>query len=335
MNRILQMKKSTRSSLFTYGLVIGAYLIIQLLRTFREGGVGSVLEGQLVPICAYVTMALALNLVVGVSGELSLGHAGFMSIGAFAGCSVAAALQNSVEMEPLRLALAMVLGGVIAGIFGFLIGVPVLRLNGDYLAIVTLAFGEIIKSLVTNVYLGVDENGLHFSFLSDNTNLSETGVELIRGPVGVTNSARIATFTAGVVLVLVALFVIFNLVNSRTGRAIMAARDNRQRHQVQDDRLCYLRRPGGGRRHPVRLRTGHLYRHQVRLQHLHSDPGVCGAGRPGQHVGLGDRRRRPDHPARGPAPVRRLPDAGVRHRADPGHAGHQQPHIVEFHRPCA
>ena len=182
MNRILQMKKSTRSSLFTYGLVIGAYLIIQLLRSFREGGVGSVLEGQLVPICAYVTMALALNLVVGVSGELSLGHAGFMSIGAFAGCSVAAALQNSVEMEPLRLALAMVLGGVIAGIFGFLIGVPVLRLNGDYLAIVTLAFGEIIKSLVTNVYLGVDENGLHFSFLSDNTNLSETGVELIRGP---------------------------------------------------------------------------------------------------------------------------------------------------------
>ena len=66
MNRILQMKKSTRSSLFTYGLVIGAYLIIQLLRSFREGGVGSVLEGQLVPICAYVTMALALNLVVGV-----------------------------------------------------------------------------------------------------------------------------------------------------------------------------------------------------------------------------------------------------------------------------
>ena len=112
MNRILQMKKSTRSSLFTYGLVIGAYLIIQLLRSFREGGVGSVLEGQLVPICAYVTMALALNLVVGISGELSLGHAGFMSIGAFAGCSVAAALQNSVEMEPLRLALAMVLGGV-------------------------------------------------------------------------------------------------------------------------------------------------------------------------------------------------------------------------------
>ena len=227
MKRMLKMEKSTRNSLFTYTLVIVAYLVIQLLRTFREGGVGSVLEGQLVPICAYVTMALALNLVVGISGELSLGHAGFMSIGAFAGCSAAAALQGTVSSQPLRLALAMILGAVFAGIFGFLIGIPVLRLKGDYLAIVTLAFGEIIKSLVTNIYLGVDENGFQFSFLSDKNQLSETGIELIRGPVGVTNSARISTFTMGVVLVLVALFIIFNLVNSRTGRAIMATRDNR------------------------------------------------------------------------------------------------------------
>ena len=87
MKRMRQMKRSTRSSLFTYGLVIAAFAVIQLLRIFREGGVGSVLEGQLIPICAYVTMALALNLVVGVSGELSLGHAGFMSVGAFAGAA--------------------------------------------------------------------------------------------------------------------------------------------------------------------------------------------------------------------------------------------------------
>ena len=227
MKRMLKIEKSTRNSLFTYTLVIVAYLVIQLLRTFREGGVGSVLEGQLGPICAYGTMALALNLVVGISGELSLGHAGFMSIGAFAGCSAAAALQGTVSSQPLRLALAMILGAVFAGIFGFLIGIPVLRLKGDYLAIVTLAFGEIIKSLVTNIYLGVDENGFQFSFLSDKNQLSETGIELIRGPVGVTNSARISTFTMGVVLVLVALFIIFNLVNSRTGRAIMATRDNR------------------------------------------------------------------------------------------------------------
>ena len=226
-NRIRQMNRSTRTSMFTYTMVIVAFVIIQLLRTLKEGGVGSVLEGQLIPICAYVVMALALNLVVGISGELSLGHAGFMSIGAFAGCAMASGLQGVISFAPLRLGLAMVFGAVMAAILGFLIGVPVLRLNGDYLAIVTLAFGEIIKSLVTNIYLGLDAGGLQFSFLENHNELAEGGVELIKGPMGVMNSERISTFVAGFVLVLIALAVIFNLVNSRTGRAIMAARDNR------------------------------------------------------------------------------------------------------------
>ena len=225
MTRLAEMKKSTKNSLFTYLLVIAAFVVIQALRA--GPGVGAVLEGQLIPICAYVVMALALNLVVGISGELSLGHAGFMSIGAFAGSAFAIALQGSVGFSPLRLALAMIFGAAIAAVLGFLIGVPVLRLNGDYLAIVTLAFGEIIKSIVTNIYLAVDDNGLHFSFLTDNLQLADGGVELIRGPMGVMNSQRISTFIAGFVLVLIALTVIFNLVNSRTGRAIMAARDNR------------------------------------------------------------------------------------------------------------
>ena len=219
------MNKTTRSSVFTYALVVGAFVILQLLR--MTTGLGSVLEGQLIPICAYVTMALALNLVVGVSGELSLGHAGFMSIGAFLGCAAANGLAELIPFTPVRLGVAMVIGAALAGFFGFLIGIPVLRLNGDYLAIVTLAFGEIIKSIITNVYLGVDENGLQFSFLSNKNELADGGVELIRGPMGVMNTQRISTFIAGFVLVLVALVVIFNLVNSRTGRAVMAARDNR------------------------------------------------------------------------------------------------------------
>ena len=201
MRQLGQMKKSTKNSLFTYTLVIAAFVVVQALR--MGPGVGAMLEGQLIPICAYIVMALALNLVVGVSGELSLGHAGFMSIGAFAGSALALALQSTVTLSPLRLALAMVFGAVIAAALGFLIGIPVLRLNGDYLAIVTLAFGEIIKSIITNVYLGVDENGLQFSFLSNKNELADFG------------------------LVLIALVVIFNLVNSRTGRAVMAARDNR------------------------------------------------------------------------------------------------------------
>ena len=76
MTALKTMKKSTRTSFFTYALVIVAFVIVQSLRTFKDGGVGAVLEGQLIPICAYITVALALNLVVGVSGELSLGHAG-------------------------------------------------------------------------------------------------------------------------------------------------------------------------------------------------------------------------------------------------------------------
>ena len=227
MIRLANMNKTTRSSLFTYTLVVVAFVVIQLLRTFKDGGIGSVLEGQLIPICAYVTMALALNLVVGVSGELSLGHAGFMSIGAFLGCSAASALAGVIPSAPVRLAVAMVVGAVLAGFFGFLIGIPVLRLNGDYLAIVTLAFGEIIKSLLTNVYLGVDKDGFQFSFLSDKNTLGEGGIQLIKGPMGVMNTQRISTFVAGFVLVMITLIVIFNLVNSRTGRAIMAARDNR------------------------------------------------------------------------------------------------------------
>lgn len=227
MKRLRQMKRSTRSSLFTYALVIVAFLVIQSLRLFSEGGVGSVLEGQLIPICAYVTMALALNLVVGISGELSLGHAGFMSLGAFAGSAFAQALQDSVASAPLRLALAMVFGALVAAVLGFLIGIPVLRLNGDYLAIVTLAFGEIIKGIFNNLYVGVDSSGLHVSLLSDTTNLAEDGDLVIGGPMGLSGIPRESTFTAGVILIILSLIVIFHLVNSRSGRAIMAVRDNR------------------------------------------------------------------------------------------------------------
>ena len=106
---ILTISKSTRSMIFTYALVIVAFVVIQLLRAFKDGGVGSVLEGQLIPICAYVTMALALNLVVGISGELSLGHAGFMSIGAFMGCAAASSLAGVL----LAMVVCTILGMVI------------------------------------------------------------------------------------------------------------------------------------------------------------------------------------------------------------------------------
>ncbi|MCI6569516.1 MAG: branched-chain amino acid ABC transporter permease [Dysosmobacter sp.] len=225
-----RLNRTSRRNFTTYGVVILAYVILQFLGSdvLKQGGVLSfTIQGMLVPICAYVVMAISLNLTVGILGELSLGHAGFMSMGAFTGTAAAMALQDAIPSAPLRLAVAMVIGAAFAALAGFLIGIPVLRLNGDYLAIVTLAFGEIIKSIFNNLYVGVDSSGLHMSLLSDKTDLAEGGKLLISGPMGIGGIQKISTFTAGFLLILLTLAVVFNLVNSRAGRAIMAIRDNR------------------------------------------------------------------------------------------------------------
>ncbi len=128
----------------------------------------------------------------------------------------------------LSLVIAIVIGAAAAAVFGMLIGIPVLRLRGDYLAIVTLAFGEIIKNLVNAIYLGRDSSGFHISFKdSMSLKLEEGGEILIKGAQGITGTPQAATFTIGVILVLITLFIVMNLVHSRTGRAIMAIRDNR------------------------------------------------------------------------------------------------------------
>ena len=130
--------------------------------------------------------------------------------------------------ENLRFFLALVIGVVVAALFGCLIGIPVLRLRGDYLAIVTLAFGEIIKNIINVMYVGKDASGLHIS-VNDNASftLDDTGDMIIDGAMGITGTPRQSTFLIGVLILLVSLFVVFNLVNSRSGRAVMAIRDNR------------------------------------------------------------------------------------------------------------
>ena len=145
------MKKKRNSTfvnnLITYLIVIVAFVAVTLLQ--NAGMISRSLKGQLVPICVYIVMAVSLNLVVGISGELSLGHAGFMSVGAFAGAIFCMATKDGIADPTVRLILGMLAGGVFAGIMGVIVGVPVLRLQGDYLAIVTLAFGEIIRNVLT------------------------------------------------------------------------------------------------------------------------------------------------------------------------------------------
>ena len=164
---------------------------------------------------------------MGICGELSLGHAGFMGIGAFTGIIVTSLLAGAVPNGVLRLVIGMIVGGVLAGLVGFVIGIPVLRLRGDYLAIVTLAFGEIMKNIFGNLYLGVDETGLHATLKTEGLTLAEGGKMIISGPRGATGIAKLSTFAIGFVLILFTLFVVQNLINSKEGRAIKAVRDNR------------------------------------------------------------------------------------------------------------
>ena len=216
-------KKKLIYNATTYGLVIIAFIVCYVLG--RTNNLSYSFKGQLIPICCWIVMAVSLNLVVGISGELSLGHAGFMGIGAFTGIIFSGWMQHAFNVQDttIRLIVAIIAGAVFAGITGTLIGIPVLRLKGDYLAIVTLAFSEIIRSLINCLYVSVDGKWLVFGFLDSKL----PGTLLLNGPNGAVSVDIIATFTAGFILIMITLFIVLNLTNSRSGRAIQAIRDSR------------------------------------------------------------------------------------------------------------
>ena len=218
--------KTFKSNTITYGIVILAYILCQSL--ISGGLMSNSMKGLLIQFCYYIIMAVSLNLTVGILGELSLGHAGFMCIGAFTGAILYKTLSEVITVKPVLLFICILAGAALAGLFGFLIGIPVLRLKGDYLAIVTLAFGEIIKNVCASVFLGKDSKGFHVS-LKDQAalNLEDSGEMIIKGPLGITGLSFTVSFTACAILVLITLIIVLNLVNSRTGRAVMAIRDNR------------------------------------------------------------------------------------------------------------
>ena len=220
------MKKSTKDHIITFAMVIVVYIIVQTMIT--TGNMSSLMQGLLVPMCTYSIVAIGLNLCVGYLGELSIGHAGFMCVGAFSSAFCTKLLQDSIQNEVVLFLIAIAVGTVAAAFFGFLIGIPVLRLRGDYLAIVTLAFGDIIKNVINVLYIAKDENGFHFAISDGNKiELSEDGIWLINGAKGIAKIPHLSSFTAGVIMILVILFIVYNFVNSRTGRAIMSIRDNR------------------------------------------------------------------------------------------------------------
>ncbi|SHI95613.1 branched-chain amino acid ABC transporter permease [Pseudobutyrivibrio xylanivorans] len=224
MNLYKNLNKSTQKLITTIGVIVLLYIVMSVMES--TGNLSSLMKGLLVPVCAYSLVAVGLNLCVGYLGELSLGHAGFMCVGAFTSAFFSRATQETIPDVP-RFILALVIGTAMAALFGFLIAIPVLRLRGDYLAIVTLAFGEIIKNVINVMYIGKDSKGIHFS-IKDQLSLGMDldGKMLINGPQGITGTPRQSTFTIAVVLLVLALIVTHNFVNSRTGRAVKAIRDN-------------------------------------------------------------------------------------------------------------
>lgn len=223
----LNMKKGFKinKDLATYLIVIVAYIVFEIL--ILTGALTSHMKGLLVPMVYYAIAAVGLNLCVGILGELSIGHAGFMCVGAFSSAIFSNAFADTLP-GGLRFFLAFVVGIAVSALFGFLIGIPVLRLNGDYLAIVTLAFGEIIKNVINALYLGVDSKGLHASLTSvSDMNMEVDGTTILSGPMGITGTPRDSNFTIAIIVLLISLFIVQNLVKSRDGRAIMAIRDNR------------------------------------------------------------------------------------------------------------
>ena len=225
MDKMKQYIKNHAADLATYAIVIVGYLVMQTLSSM--GMLTRSVNGYLIPICSYIVLAVSLNLVVGISGELSLGHAGFMGVGAFAGIVTAACLKDLIASEFLRLVCALFVGGFTAGIAGIIVGIPVLRLRGDYLAIVTLAFGEILKNIIGNLYIGKDSTGIRVALTQGELHLEESGKMILSGALGATGVQKLSTFFVGFLLILFTLFVVLNLINSKEGRAIKAVRDNR------------------------------------------------------------------------------------------------------------
>lgn len=195
--------KYTKKNAVTLIFVTALYAVVAFM--LYSGNISRQMQNMLLPISVYVVLAVSLNLVVGLLGELSLGHAGFMSVGLFSGCLVSIALVDKLP-EIARLPIAMIVGGLVAAIFGFIVGLPALRLKGDYLAIVTLACCEIIKSAITNLEITGGALGLNTSKVYSNAK---------------------SLLPYAFALVFLTCLVTMNLKTSQQGRAIMAIRDNR------------------------------------------------------------------------------------------------------------
>ncbi|MBR5134748.1 MAG: branched-chain amino acid ABC transporter permease [Clostridia bacterium] len=186
-------------------MVIGLITLVMGIISLVGGHFDNSLLFLMEKIAISIILAVSLSLVVGFLGELSLGHAGFMCVGAYLGGKVASMLAPVMGDGIACFLVALLVGCGAAALCGVVIGIPALRLRGDYLAIVTLAFGEIVKSLFMN-----------------------SSSESFGGSLGLDTPRfdKNYLYLIALVLVLITLAIVQNYIRSKHGRAVTAIRDN-------------------------------------------------------------------------------------------------------------
>lgn len=179
-------------------ILLAAFLLVANALV-QGGGLGRAQTAIIIQVGYFIILAVSLNIVTGYLGQLPLGHAGFMAVGAYAGAIFWRA--HLLPQFP-NMVVGLLIAGIVAAIFGLLIGIPALRFKGDYLAIITLGFGEIIRVLLNNL------DGLTY------------------GARGLLNIPRYSSFLLVYICVIITCAFIHLMMKSRHGRAILSIRDN-------------------------------------------------------------------------------------------------------------
>lgn len=192
-------KKEFKRKNWIVNTLASAAIYILIIFAMSGGLINRATNGILMTVCINIILAVSLNLTTGYLGQLALGHAGFMALGAYASAIFSKSV--AIENDLVKFLVALLLGGLFAAVFGFLIGMPALRLKGDYLAIITLGFGEIIRVVIEA--LGI------------------TG-----GAQGLRSIPKVATLPVSFIVMVLTIAVLYTLINSRHGRAIIAIRED-------------------------------------------------------------------------------------------------------------
>lgn len=193
------MKLKIKDSFIIGVLLIATYAFLYL--TIMNEGVFSYKAGIYINILIAILFAVSLNITVGLMGQLNLGFAGFISIGAYTGAVITRAMSNVNINDNIKLVIALIAAGIVAGIFGVIVSALTLRLKGDYLAIITLAFGEMVRYVIQNI-------------------------DFLGGAAGFKNIPIITNFTNTYIVTIISLIIIIRLMTSGYGRLVLSIRED-------------------------------------------------------------------------------------------------------------